>query len=637
MRSDLPLYQWAWPTLSTSSPVGGDAVDVPRAALAPSPANPDFWDLELRGEEGAEDRVVGDRIVSKNNQAKSGWHIEISRLKAIQPDGLECVWENGQPRLREPGKKLSHSEKHEWDLLVALRKGAQPWSWNDSGASVLGGRSLDALFWALARGYQTFARALLALPEAPTVEELAKERRYHTTTVGEEVAPIELNNDGLSLLDVFVSADRGDAVDFLLQAGWCPQQPQEWVKTLNHAQSKYVFQSLTLHGLPDIAWVHYWGLESRLVPVRIGEGLRTAEAVAIWRGCAGDTADEPSFRALLLQGMGLGRFGNSRHTVFPLRMSPFELWGSDDVLAQPIVSENGHASSLGRWLAVVAFWSAISTEGASFTVGKIPFVNPVFFASAGWTGAMLWLKRFEPMAHAELERAFAAVQKGEGERTLDDIEHAARLCYEGVSSFGVISGSFAPPFAVETIAQSLWKGLRLVKDIPSFEAMYCLNQVAGFDAHCAANTWVDSSRPADAEHLKKLCNGVCVSLLELLDEKKNVPPFEVASWGQENFYKLVPSTSAEHATSAWKRWSGKHGLADASQLMDFWMGILERPDFNELPLSPEALTVWQEAWREIPPAIMSSEFARVAVAKLREPSLNKSLPCPSPGRAKPRF
>lgn len=590
MTSPLSIQDWAWPD----------------AWAIPAVPNPDQWaqtpdarplDIVLAGFVGRSDVYDPFRFLGYQTEALFSGDsalVNLPTLSAMGGGGL--VWAEGapQPSLPVSREGLSPKQEQELALLLIMREGFDAWGWR-LGASSRRGLRNGAFFLMLAHGFTTAARAMLALPGAPALEDW--------------ITPVSLRTPGnttdqvKSLLGAFVRADRKDVVDALLGWGWQEQgEDLPWRDVLDGAQSTPVLERLlAVPGLPldDLVGFIVWkaGIAGNLCsqPLRLADVVR---AVVRSR-----RLDSEGMAAVLLQGMASGGFYSCLGMESVDGFSLESLWSSPGVLSRPLVSKPGHEQPLGRWLALVGFWD-YQPSNLNF-----PVTNARLSKQAGQAG-LAWLKAHNPVEAAWMEEGMDAVDSPQG-KTHEQRVLAARLAYEGTRAYAAVRQRLGG-HAVSHAKNKMWEEFPLAPHLP---AAVCESQEwlvrSGSFGFTYARDWAgdEDARPEQLSHL------LSCSLAVIQGDAEELTP------------------DVLRALLEWKK-------EEAATLMFFWMRLMDRADFLQLPLSSIEAEKWVACIQHLPPDCfeLNPGLQESMAAKARALAIDRALPAPVEAKGhRPRF
>jgi len=361
---------------------------------------------------------------------------------------MTIAWgDTDQPQFASARDSWSASQQDELAILWALREGANPWELD-------GKESVRPFFLALAHGFITAARAMLALPQAPPLLQISTKNYWYVKR--------KTNDDRHSLLGLFVSANRTDAVGALIEWGW-QEPPSEnklpWVAALFEAPSGAMLRCLA--SSPRVtpgALIHFLSFLSGIGGFlgRIGESpeskamprLKDAiEALVEQRGP--NARSDPAFRAILLQAQALGGFCCSMALGLPPGWNAEDLWDDPEVLAQPVVAQQEYSGPLGHWLAVASFWIGRPTKRGGYTSS-----NHEMCVQAHHAG-LRWVRENSPDVADQIETACEAVTSPQG-KTDQEMIPAARWTWEGMQALGVFSG-YISATSIREAQEDLWE------------------------------------------------------------------------------------------------------------------------------------------------------------------------------------
>lgn len=210
MRTLLPLDQWTWPAWIEE--LAGRSPNPDRHASIHSP---DAFDWVACGLPTNPDHVNGRYLIQGLPPlTKSG----LSRIDFEDEDdqgnlvpSLSWDFDLGGPSDVDVGQ-LSDGQRHEAAFLVAMRRGANPWSWEPP---IPQGQPFPVLGQLIAAGFHVAARAMLSHPACPDLDKVFPDFRAIPVRHGPHSEPV-------SLLGACAHMDRLEAASVLIQAGANP-------------------------------------------------------------------------------------------------------------------------------------------------------------------------------------------------------------------------------------------------------------------------------------------------------------------------------------------------------------------------------------------------------------------------------
>ena len=589
MTPSLAPHRWTWP----------------EAWAIPAVPNPDQWaqtpdarplDIVLAGFVGRSDVYDPFRFLGYQTEALFSGDsalVNLPTLSAMGGGGL--VWAEGapQPSLPVSREGLSPKQEQELALLLIMREGFDAWGWR-LGASSRRGLRDGAFFLMLAHGFTTAARAMLALPGAPALEDW--------------ITPVSLRTPGnttdqvKSLLGAFVRADRKDVVESLLGWGWKERgEDMPWRDVLDGAVSVPVLDRvLQVPDLPldDVVGLLAW--KSGLGGLRREEDLRLSQVIgAVVRS---RRLDSEGLAAVVLQGLATGGFCGCWSMESVDGFSLESLWSHPGVLARPLVSKPGHEQPLGRWLALVGFWES-QPSNLSYSMANIQLC-----AQAGQAG-LAWLKIHAPQEAQGIEAGMDAMTNPQG-KTHEDLVLAARLAYEGTLAFQAVRHR-GWEHGLKQGKGKLWDAFPYPPHLPPAvcESQQWLARAGSF-GFTYARDWA-SDEEASPEQLGHL---LTCSLQAIQQDAEGWTP---------DVLRVFSEMERE----------------DAITLMFFWMRLMDRADFLQLPLSAAQAEGWVACIQHLPEAcfVLNPGMRESMVGKARSCAIEQALPAPREPTVRRRF
>lgn len=592
MTSPLSIQDWAWP----------DAWAIPAVPNADQWAalpNASPLDAVLAGFVGRTDAYDPFRSLRYQTEELFSGSSSIVNLPILSRMGkAHLAWEDNalEPTLPTRREGLSSGEEEELALLLVMREGFDAWGWSRNSLSSKMGLKGDAFFLMLAHGFTTAARAMLALPGAPALETLAQQ----TVCLR---SPGNTSDQHKSLLGAFVLADRKVVVDALLGWGWQEQgEDLPWRDVLDGAQSTPVLERLlTVPALTLDDLVGFIGWKAGIAGNLGSQPLRLADVVrAVVRS---RRLDSEGLAAVLLQGMASGGFSSCFGMESVDGFSLESLWSNPGVLSRPLVSKPGHEQPLGRWLALVGFWNS-QPSNLNF-----PVTNSRLSKQACQAG-LAWLKAHDPVEAAWMEEGMDAVDSPQG-KTHEQRVLAARLAYEGTRACAAVRQRLGG-HAVSHAKNKMWEEFPLAPHLP---AAVCESQEwlvrSGSFGFTYARDWAgdEDARPEQLSHL------LSCSLTVIQGDAEELTP------------------DVLRALLEWKK-------EEASTLMFFWMRLMDRANFLQLPLSSIEAEKWVACIQHLPPDCfeLNPGLQESMAAKARALAIDRALPAPVEAKGhRPRF
>lgn len=587
----LPPQDWTWP----------------KAWDIPARPNPDQWadtpnagplDAVLAGFVGRSDSYDPFRSLKYQTEELFGTLsssiVNLTALEAMGGEGL--VWEEGasQPILPERREGLSARQEQELALLLVMREGFDAWGWS---LQTNRRRSLKdgAFFLMLAHGFTAAARAMLALPEAPSMRFLADQLVCLRM-------PGNASDQQKSLLGAFVRADRKEAVDLLLDSGWQEQGDEmPWRDVLDGAQSVPMVQRLlAVPGLPledlvgFVAWKagvggHLGSQNLRLSSV-VGPVVRSGRL------------DAEGLAAVLLQGMATGGFASCLGMESVDGFSLESLWSHSGVMSHLIVSKPGQEQPLGRWMTLVAL-AGIKTHATGYLL-----TNPQLCGQASKAG-LAWLKNHDPEEAMWMEAGAEALSTPQG-KTHEEMALGARLVYESVQAMAAVRHRCLG-LGLDEAKQQLWNSFPYSSPLPP--------------AVCESQRWLARTGSMSLPYFRDL----------VADEETTSDTLNHLFECSLQAIRGDADALSEEALDKLSKWEKAEGF----QIMVFWWNLLERPDFSlRPPVSPQT-EEWLECIQHLPESCfeLDPDFRERLANKVRGFALDQTLPAPVSSQSRPRF
>ncbi len=600
MRNDLSPDQWAWPAV-------WDIPAVPNAdawAAVPDAMPLDWVRAGFVGRQDAYDPFRS--LLHKTLAVRNGSLVNTEALGTVPAPGLAWLASEKQPSLPSSLEGLSDHQAHELALLIVLREGADPWGWNGADrfprplpSQLPNQPSPAAFFYALVHGFTTLARAMLALPTAPSLDELARYDRLSVQGKG------NASDKKRSLLGLFVHADRLDAVRFLMGLGWKEQASAlPWRDAFDSVASLAVLEALL--SSPHLTARDVVGVcrDKFSVVGMLGQsspdGERTLRALL-----ESPHAGHDWMLPAILQGMALGGFNHCYcldNPSSPLHLN--SLFASDEVLrSSPPVAAEGY-ETLGHWLAVAGFWTSIPAARQNFPVSDRQRGTQACAAALGWLETNQW-----PEDTQWLPAAMEATRQPYG-RTPSETVSAARLVFEGERALRVLPG-YLSKMALDEVVDKMWESVPPPPYLPpAAQQILQWLALAGRFSVPAALGWV---RDPDAV-LEGADHWFRCSLLALRQGQKQVSEKSV-----ESFLGLR--------------------LEARSEMLLFWSEVLRRSDYSLVPLPANDVATIETLIGAVENELnLDSQTTQYILTRLRECALERALPTSQPSAApKPRF